>query len=281
MINYSENIKKNIEHYNQHYSNLKIETIINKINNLNGFLQDAIITDTSWHAMGLYNFYQNIRGKRILELGCGDGLNALIMASLGANVVAVDISNYSEKIIRKVCEKICLKNIHPITGDFNEIDLKLKYFDFIVGKAFLHHLTHDIERKYLRKMAVLLKNNGEARFFEPAVNSKFLDMIRFIVPVPGRPSMLNRCAFEEWKRNDPHPDRDNSSKHFLKIGGDFFEEVQITLIGTIERFNRIIRKEYLTRPFRRWAHKIEPKLPFWLRNIAARSQLIIYRRPKL
>src|SRR5271168_1302478 len=34
----------------------------------------------------------DVRGKYILELGCGDGRNAIMLALLGAQVVGVDIS---------------------------------------------------------------------------------------------------------------------------------------------------------------------------------------------
>ena len=47
-----------------------------------------------------------------------------------------------------------------------------------MGKAFLHHLTHEDEALYLSKVAALLREGGEARFVEPAVNSRILDSVR-------------------------------------------------------------------------------------------------------
>lgn len=153
-------------------------------------------------------------------------------------------------------------------------------FDFIIGKAFLHHLTPPLEKKYLHKVAALLRKEGEARFFEPAMNNKILDNIRWAVPVPNRPSILNKRAFQEWKDNDPHPDRDNSSRHFQQVGKLYFDEVKIVMIGSIERLCRIIPKGSFVRKFRRWAHRIELTLPNWFRYTAARSQLIVFRNPR-
>jgi 2-polyprenyl-3-methyl-5-hydroxy-6-metoxy-1,4-benzoquinol methylase len=266
------------EHYDRKYDTMKTDEIINKVSNLESFLSDAIRTDTSWHGIYYGSFRDKIKNKRIIELGSGDGLNALIMAALGAeHVVAIDISTWTERIINDVNLVLGLPNIEVITGDFEKLSFKPRSFDFVIGKAFLHHLTHDIEDNYVRKIANILKLDGETRFFEPAVNNRILDWLRWIVPVPGRPSLLNRTAFLEWKKRDPHPDRDNSSRHYVMNGKHYFNEVEIVLLGSIERFHRLIP----SRKFRQWAHKIEPELPYWFRYPCARSQLIIYRQPKL
>lgn len=215
----------------------------------------------------------------MLELGCGNGLNALIMAALGAEVIAVDIASESEKLIRKAACDLGFNNIEAITGDFVDLPFKADHFDFIVGKAFLHHLTHDIEFLYISRVAALLKLNGEARFFEPAVNSDLLNALRWMIPAPGRPSKLARQKFSIWKVNDPHPERDNSSEHFLTIGEQFFNRVDIVPIGSIERFHRLLPQGDKNRKFRRWSHRIETKLPMWLRTKAARSQVIRYQEP--
>src|SRR5690606_1515441 len=110
---------------------------------------------------------------------------------------------------------------HPIVfinGDFLENNLPSKHFDFIIGKAFLHHLTLPVEKMFLEETARLLHDRGEARFFEPAVNSLILDEIRWHIPMGKRPSKFNKKSFAQWKENDPHPDRSFSSKHWEMVG---------------------------------------------------------------
>jgi hypothetical protein len=174
---------------------------------------------------------------------------------------------------------MAIKNVEFVNGDFRHVSVTMGSFDFVIGKAFLHHLTHELETEFLARSALLLKSDGEARFFEPATNSQKLDKLRWMVPVPGRPSILNKRVFAEWKKNDPHPDRDNSSDHYIKSGKRFFSKVEVVPIGTIERFCRLIPEGNFNRKYRRWAHRIQPGLPFWLRHKAARSQLIIYQQP--
>ncbi len=275
-----KNIKRNIDHYNNKYSVVDINIIVNKVRNLEAFLKDAINTDTSWHGLYQGNFASRLKNKRVLELGFGDGLNALIMAALGADVIANDISSESERLINEAISNLEIHNIHILIGNLADLIFDGKPFDFIVGKAFLHHLTHDLEMTYLKKISTMLKPNGEVRFFEPATNSQLLDNIRCIIPFPGRPSILNRNKFSDWKERDPHPERDNSSDHFIQIGKLFFHGVEIIPIGSIERFCRLLPQGKINRSFRRWAHRIEKKLPMWFRYKMARSQLIVYTMPQ-
>lgn len=281
MTNSAKNLQKNIWHYNHLYAETEVNAICAKVRDLENFLADAAVTDTSWHGFWSGHFAKQIQGKRILELGCGNGLNALIMATLGAElVVANDISSESEKIIRQAATCLKIQNIQPLCGNFADFPIPPFSFDLVVGKAFLHHLTHDLEFEYLNKAARVLKLDGSARFQEPAVNSRLLDKLRWVVPVPGRPSILQRKAFSNWKLNDAHPERDNSSHHFSEVGKKFFDVVEITPLASIERFCRLMPRSKFQRAYRRWSHRTEKLLPMWFRLIAARSQLIVYRRPK-
>lgn len=265
-------------HYEALYANYPISNILHWINNLDNFLDTATTTETSWFGLYQNNFRERIYGKKVLEMGCGDCTNAAVMAALGAEVYANDIASASGEIVRKLNENYTF--IHPIVfvdGDFLKNELKAHSFDFIVGKSFLHHLEIPLERKFLKETARLLKPNGEARFFEPAVNCKFLDEIRWHIPVGGRPSKFNKAAFKKWKDSDPHPDRSFSSKHWEEAGKEFFREVQIIPVGTLERFSRLFGWGKRRNKFKRWALKSEHFLPDFLNKAFARSQLIVYR----
>ncbi len=278
MSSTDQNQEKNKEHYEKVYADYNISNILHWINNLDKFLDSATTTETSWFGLYQNNFRKKIKGKKVLEMGCGDCTNAAVMAALGAEVYANDIASASGEIVRKLNENYSFK--HPIIfvdGDFLENNLTSQSFDFVVGKAFLHHLTIPTEKLFLKETARLLKADGEARFFEPAVNNKILDEIRWHIPVRGRPSKFNTKAFKLWKENDPHPDRSFSSKHFKKVGEKYFKEVEIISFGTLERFSRILSISKFRIRYRRWAFKIEKYLPEFVNDSFARSQLIIYK----
>lgn len=275
-----ENQEHNQEHYEKLYANYSIKNILYWINNLNTFLESATATEASWFAMYLHGFRNKIAGKKVLEMGCGNCINAAVMAALGAEVYANDIASSSGAIVRKLNKNYNFK--HPIVfleGNFLKNDLPSKSFDFVVGKAFLHHLTVPVERLFLKETSRLLKPNGEARFFEPAVNSRLLDEIRWHIPVGNRPSKFNREAFRKWKEQDPHPDRSFSSNHWEQAGEEFFKEVQIVPVGTLERMGKLLKWGEKRNKFKRWALRNELKLPSFINKTFTRSQLIIFRKP--
>ena len=273
----NKNILKNRKHYDKIYSQVNTKHILNKIENLEHFMNDATQTDTSW--VGLYHgrFQNKLKGKKILELGCGDCSNAAVMAAFGAEVYANDISQKSGEIIKKLNENYEFEfKITFIEGDFLKSEITDNFYDIIIGKAFVHHLTHEQEVQFTEKIVSILKPKGIVRYFEPAVNNKFLDSLRWLIPVPGRPSKIQKKKFEKWKINDPHPERDNSSKHYEKIGKEYFKETKIVPFGSIERFHRILPKKY-SRKFRRLAFRLEKKLPNSVNLLLARSHLIEFK----
>lgn len=275
-----ENIAKNVACYDQFYAKVNVDNLVAKVRNLKNFLEEAIRTDTGWHGFYHGGFLDRIANKRILELGCGDGLNALVMASLGADVVANDISHETERILKEATSRLGIVNLQVCVGNFSVLPFEERSFDFVVGKAFLHHLTHELEEDYISKAADLLKASGEARFQEPAVNSLFLDKVRWLIPVPERPSILCRKRFLKWKENDAHPERDNSSNHYLQLGRKFFFDAAIVPFGSIERFCRLMPSGNFNRRFRRWAHRADERLPMSFRYRLARAQVISFRHPR-
>lgn len=274
------NQDKNKDFYEKAYSDYSIKNILWWLNHLDGYLEFATTTETSWVALYKDNFREELEGKKVLEMGCGDCNNAAIMAALGAEVYANDIAAASGEIVRKLNENYEFKYpLQFIEGDFLHNNLPDKEFDFIIGKAFLHHLTVPVEKLFLKETARLLKPGGEARFFEPAVNSKILDELRWMVPVKNRPSKLNKKAFAAWKEEDPHPDRSFSSKHFEMAGKEFFTEVVITPIGSLERFGQLFNRGKKREIYRKKALKAENSLPYFVNLYFAKSQLIQYRKP--
>jgi SAM-dependent methyltransferase len=277
------NINKNESHYDAKYKKVNVNSILLILNNLEQYLESAITSDISWVGMYSNGFKERIKGKTILELGCGDCVNVAIMAALGAKVIANDISDQSGEIVNVLNRNYTFEHdINFINGDFTQSDLEPASLDFVIGKAFLHHLTLKHEYKILESIVSVLRKDGEARFFEPAVNSKILDELRWAVPMNNRPSKwFQPKAFKKWEDNDPHPIRDNSSKHFETVGKTFFTKVETIPLGVLERFNRILPlKGKQKGKFKRKALRFEKMLPKSVRLLGARSQLVIYKNPK-
>lgn len=280
-MNNSERIAiKNKKHYDAIYDKVNVAPILNKLNDLESFMREATRIHTSWHGLYHDNFEEKLNGKIVLELGCGDCTNAAVMAALGAKVYANDISPAPGRIIEELNKNYDFPSpIKFIKGDFLKSDLTHDFYDIVIGKAFIHHLTHDQELAFTKKIVQVLKSVGMVRYFEPAVNSKLLDELRLLTPTPGRPSKIQRAKFKKWKIEDPHPERDNSSRRYKMIGEKYFEFTKIHPVGTIERFYRILPNKFSSR-FRRFAFRAETYLPKSLNLLLSRSQLVEYRNPK-
>lgn len=275
------NKARNRQHYNSLLRSTSIDRIVEKVERADAFLDDATRTGTSWVALYSGGFRERLRGAKVLELGSGDGLNSCIMAAMGADVVSVDISEVAVDMLNTSARRLGLgSRIHAMAGDFASIPMPLRQFDFVVGKAFLHHLTHEVEEAYLRKVAAVLRPGGEARFSEPAINSLLLDSLRWVIPVPGRPSSLNVKAFVRYKEDDPHPVRDNSSAHYRESASRLFASVTIVPLGSLERFERFLPPGKLSESFSRFAFRTERLLPAWFRMKTARAQLLVFREPR-
>ena len=273
------NIEKNRAHYDSVYRAVDVDRLVERVRDLDAFLPRVTAHDITWHALYLDGFAGRLAGRRVLEVGCGDGLNALVMAALGAEVVANDISSESVRLIETAAARLGLERITTLPGDLNALPLAPEAFDFVVGKAFLHHLTHELEEQYLKKLAGALKADGEARFYEPAVNSQWLDRLRWLMPMPHRPSSLNRRAFQAWRASDPHPERDNSGRHYETLGRRLFHDVEVVPLGSVQRFHRLLKGDAGER-YRVFANRLEPRLPMTFRRVAARGQLIRYGTPR-
>lgn len=79
-----------------------------------------------------------LRGKRVLDAGCGMGRYSLVALSLGAEVIALDLS---ESIIRLADKARSERKLHLVQGDLLRPPLKENLFDFAYSHGVLHHTS--------------------------------------------------------------------------------------------------------------------------------------------
>ena len=136
--------------------------------------------DTIFPREYYYHLLAPLRGKDVMEIASGNGIDASILAHNGAHVHAYDLSGQSIQMVRRraqangVSERVSTQ----VTGDFDEA-FPGRTFDAIVGYAALHHIPMEglAEQVYER-----LRPGGVAVFAEPVINSNALDRLRRMVP---------------------------------------------------------------------------------------------------
>ena len=123
-----------------------------------------------------YKFLGDVKGKNILDMGCGSGKSSVILAKKGAFVNAFDVSPKYVEVTRlrarinKVEDKITCTQMTAETMKYDS-----NSFDNVFGVGVLHHI--DIMRGG-REIFRVLKDDGVAVFIEPIAFSPFLRKIR-------------------------------------------------------------------------------------------------------
>jgi 2-polyprenyl-3-methyl-5-hydroxy-6-metoxy-1,4-benzoquinol methylase len=99
-----------------------------------------------------------IEPRRVLELGCGDGVNAVFMAQRGCEVTAVDISGTAIEMARRKALDAGV-DVHLLAGDVFELGLEGS-FDLVFDRGLLHHLQVFQFEDYCRLVADRLAAGG-------------------------------------------------------------------------------------------------------------------------
>jgi 2-polyprenyl-3-methyl-5-hydroxy-6-metoxy-1,4-benzoquinol methylase len=79
------------------------------------------------------------RPRTALELGCGDGVNAVFMAGRGCEVTAVDVSATAIEMAREK-QRSAGVEIDFIEGDVFELEPPATPYDFVFDRGMLHHV---------------------------------------------------------------------------------------------------------------------------------------------
>ncbi len=141
----------------------------------------------------------DVRGKNILELGCGAGEAAVYFAKKGARVTATDISNGMLEVVKKLARK------HGV-----EVETRQSYshtmpfadgtFDIVYAANLLHHV--DIEST-LKEARRVLKNGGVFVSWDPLEHNPLIKLYRRIAT--------------KVRTEDEHPIKTSDIKTFKRI----------------------------------------------------------------
>ena len=127
-----------------------------------------------------FHLLGDVRGRTVLDLGCGDGENLVPMIARGAMVIGLEISPSLIAMAEKRLELHGLTGrVRFITSSAHEIALPDESVDIVLGVAILHHL--DLARA-AREVRRVLKPGGRAVFQEPVRNSALIKAARRLIP---------------------------------------------------------------------------------------------------
>ena len=123
------------------------------------YYRDELNNPASFRLIG------NVKGKRVLDLACGEGYNTRILARRGATVVAVD---FSKSLIELAMQKETEESLGITYYVSDAVDLKelpTNHFDLVTCFMALHDIEHYEDA--LSEVARVLKEKGRFIFSLP------------------------------------------------------------------------------------------------------------------
>jgi SAM-dependent methyltransferase len=156
------------------------------------FSDNEYLSHESWIAPALARL-GDVRGRRILDLGCGHGMAAVVLARRGADVVGLDLSiGY----LREAQERARANGVRIrwLVADGERLPFADDAFDGIWGNAVLHHLDPFVTGRELRRV---LAPGGTAVICEPWGENPLLVWARRRLPYPRKARTADEAPLDQ------------------------------------------------------------------------------------
>lgn len=138
----------------------------------------------------------DVRGKCLLDVGCGTGRWSVLLAEAGADVWAVDLSPKCIEVVQRRA------NLHGVSGrvrasvmSATTLGFPDASFDLVHGMDVIHHV--DDVAAFGREVARVLRPGGRAVFGENSANNPLLMFMRN--------HLCGRFGISKWSSEGEHP----------------------------------------------------------------------------
>jgi ubiquinone/menaquinone biosynthesis C-methylase UbiE len=112
--------------------------------------------------------YSSLKGKKMLEVGCGSGANAALFARCGAIVTAIDITDRAVELTKKRFSVYGL-NGEVLKADAEDMPFDDESFDYIWSWGVIHHTAN--MNNSISEIYRVLKQGGSAQIMVYHKNS--------------------------------------------------------------------------------------------------------------
>jgi SAM-dependent methyltransferase len=143
-----------------------------------------VFSNPSMENLGAFYVHElgSVRGRRVLEYGCGQGDFALWLLDQGASVCGIDVSEFN---IERCREKAEARRLEPERYSFMAMDAHTlnfpdSSFELLLGNGILHHLELSVAMAEIDRV---LKPGAKALFQEPLGENPILKMYRKVAGI--------------------------------------------------------------------------------------------------
>jgi 2-polyprenyl-3-methyl-5-hydroxy-6-metoxy-1,4-benzoquinol methylase len=166
--------------------------------------------DTPYPLEYAFHLLGDIRGKTVLDFGCGKGENIIPLAERGARVIGMDIS---PDLIAVAQKRLSDANLEAslIVGSAYETGLPDESVDVIFCVALIHHLDIRVVRQ---EMWRILRKGGVIILKEPVRFSKAYAWLRSLLPAHGDISEYEHPLTREELATMTQPFKMDGTRYF-------------------------------------------------------------------
>ncbi len=141
-----------------------------------------------WYRMGILrpvhdyaiSLLGNVRGKTLVELGCGGGEHAIQFAEQGAQVYASDLSPEMVQTARERARDRGMQDLlHVEQMAAEHLRYPEGFADCVFGGAILHHTELALSRREVQRV---LRPGGTAVFIETLGHNPLISLFRRLTP---------------------------------------------------------------------------------------------------
>jgi SAM-dependent methyltransferase len=152
------------------------------------FTDEQYLSHESWVRAAVLKL-GDLKGKRVLDLGCGHGMASVLFARQGALVTALDVSpGYLAEAKNRAFANGLQVNVMAACAEL--LPFADNSFDLIWGNAILHHLNLDFAQREILRVLV---PHGKAVFCEPVSFSVLTRLIRSFMALTA----IKKHTFDE------------------------------------------------------------------------------------
>jgi 2-polyprenyl-3-methyl-5-hydroxy-6-metoxy-1,4-benzoquinol methylase len=194
--------------------------------------------------------FDRLRGRRVLEIGCGMGLHTELMVRAGADLVSIDLSPTS---VEATTRRLALKGLKSRVEimDAERLAFDEGAFDFVWSWGVIHHSARTA--RVVRGIRRVLADDGQARvmvYNREGASAK----VNFLTSHVLRGGFLKR-SFEEtlFQTTDGFSARYYVREQFEDLFRAFFDDVSAEIIG------QDVDAVPLPRQLRKYALQLLPK----------------------
>jgi ubiquinone/menaquinone biosynthesis C-methylase UbiE len=105
-------------------------------------------------------FFASCKGKRVLEIGTGEGFGSYLLSKNASCLVALDIELSAYDWLKRYQDRYAIRNLAFVNANGIHLPFKDNSFDRIIASQVIEHIAEDKLLFFLKEICRVLKSEG-------------------------------------------------------------------------------------------------------------------------